>query len=202
MALTEKQERFCLEYIIDLNATQAAIRAGYSEDSAGQQGHMLLKNPEIQGRIRDHMDARAARTRITADRVLLELGRIGFADIRRAVQWQANVTGIVTDDETGEDRMATTNQVSLIDSDKIDDDTAYGIAEISQLSTGGLKVKMHDKLGALDRIGKHLGMFIDRQAAVNPDGSAAQPGTLLMFAGVVPAADPETTKETDDGQEA
>lgn len=68
--LNEKQELFAQEYIIDLNCTQAAIRAGYSEDSAGNQGHRLIKNDEISARIGELLDARAKRTMVTQDFVI------------------------------------------------------------------------------------------------------------------------------------
>jgi phage terminase small subunit len=68
--LTPKQKRFCEEYLIDLNATQAAIRAGYSEDSAASIGHENLRKPEIEKTIQELQIARSKRTEITADYVL------------------------------------------------------------------------------------------------------------------------------------
>jgi phage terminase small subunit len=68
--LTPKQERFCNEYLKDLNLTQAAIRAGYSADSAHSIGHENLTKPEVQERVQALMAERAARTRIDADYVL------------------------------------------------------------------------------------------------------------------------------------
>lgn len=76
--ITKKNEVFCEEYLIDLNATQAAIRAGYSPNAAGSIGSELLKKPEIRARIDQAMAERSKRTGINADRVLRELGRIAF----------------------------------------------------------------------------------------------------------------------------
>jgi len=157
MALNDKQRRFVGEYLIDLNATQAAIRAGYSEKTAGQQAFDLLKKPEIQESISTAMKAREERTEITQDRVLRELAKIGFADIRKAVKWGADLP--VVNSETGEVLIA--NGVVLVSSEQIDDDTAAAVSEISQTAQG-VKIKMHDKKGALVDIGKHLGMFVDR----------------------------------------
>lgn len=81
--LTAKQERFCTEYIIDLNATQAAIRAGYSSKTAYSVGQRLLKNVEMQKKIQELQQERAERTEITQDRVLKELAGIGFAPITK-----------------------------------------------------------------------------------------------------------------------
>jgi phage terminase small subunit len=70
--LTPKQERFCEEYLVDLNLTQAALRAGFGkgEAAAGVMGHRLLKNPKIQQRINELKEAQSKRTGITADYVL------------------------------------------------------------------------------------------------------------------------------------
>jgi phage terminase small subunit len=159
--LTPKQARFVEEYLIDLNATQAATRAGYSPRSAEVEGCRLLKNAKVAVMVQTAIAERSARTEITADRVLKELAKLGFADLRKAVIWRANVTGMVEGDD-GAQRLAVTNEVQLIDSDKLDDDTAAAISEVGQDSRGGLKIKMHDKRGALESIGRHLGMFTDK----------------------------------------
>ena len=70
--LNDKQAMFCLEYIVGFNATQAAIRAGYSKKTAGAQGHDLLKKPEIQKEIVANVAERAERTKVDADWVLLK----------------------------------------------------------------------------------------------------------------------------------
>ena len=77
--LTEKQKRFCEEYLVDLNATQAAIRARYSKKSAYSIGQENLQKKEIRRYISESMKARSLRTQVTADRVLQELAKIAFA---------------------------------------------------------------------------------------------------------------------------
>lgn len=177
MALNLKQQRFVDEYLIDLNATQAAIRAGYSANGAEVQGHRLLSYANVAAAVEKALQKRAERTGITADRVLAELARIGFADIRKVVNWfsQTNVAAIDDDDmeamvEDGSVRFAVANQVELVSSAEIDDDTAAAIAEIGQSATGALKVKFHDKRAALVDIGRHLGMFKDRVEHTGKDG--------------------------------
>jgi phage terminase small subunit len=171
--LTPKQRAFVREYLIDLNATQAAIRAGYSENTAYSIGQENLKKPEIEKAISQAMELRAKRTDITADRVLKELAKIGFADIRRAVKWQSSLIHEEDNPEGGDIaiiKTIVTNQVQLVSSEEIDDDTAAAVSEISQNSTGGLKIKLHDKRAALVDIGKHLGMFTDKvQLSGDPD---------------------------------
>lgn len=76
MALTPKQEMFCREYLVDLNGTQAAIRAGYSEKTANEQAARLLANVNIQEYVQSLMDARVQRVEITADYVLKSIHEI------------------------------------------------------------------------------------------------------------------------------
>lgn len=83
-ALSPKEARFVEEYLKDLNATQAAIRAGYSEKTAKSIGHELLTRPHVKTAIDAAKRERSARTGISQDRVLRELARIAFLDIRRA----------------------------------------------------------------------------------------------------------------------
>jgi phage terminase small subunit len=180
--LTPKQRAFVREYLIDLNATQAAIRAGYSEDTARAIGSENLTKPNIAAAIEAAMKLRAERTDITADRVLKELAKIGFSDIRKAVRWQsALVTG--EDNPDGGDiavvKTIVTNNVQMVASDEIDDETAAAIAEVSQNQGGGLKIKLHDKRAALVDIGKHLGMFRDKVEVTGKDGAPLieQPST-------------------------
>lgn len=157
--LNEKQARFAQEYLIDLNATQAAIRAGYSAKTAGQQGFDLLKNPEIEAAVAKGIAERSKRVEISADRVLQELAKIAFVDIRKAVRWGRSPV-----DEAS--KKASPNglgmyPVELVPSDEIDDDTAAAVSEVSLTETG-IKIKLHDKRGALVDLGKHLGLFVDK----------------------------------------
>jgi phage terminase small subunit len=83
--LTPKQDAFCREYLVDLNATQAAIRAGYSARTAHVQGPRLLANVRVAGRVAALQDARAERTNVEADRVLTEIALLSHSDIRHYV---------------------------------------------------------------------------------------------------------------------
>ena len=78
--LTNKQSRFVEEYLVDLNATQAAIRAGYSEKGANVTASKLLTIPNIQADLQERMDAQSKRTEITGDRVLKALADIAYTD--------------------------------------------------------------------------------------------------------------------------
>ncbi|AUR11200.1 Terminase small subunit [Phaeobacter inhibens] len=151
--LTPKQRRFVEEYLVDLNATQAAIRSGYSAKTAHSVGHENLRKPEISKALKDAQSKRSDRTEITQDRVLQELARIGFADIRKAVAWGSAPNGAIGDE--GNPAMC---PVEIKPSTEVDDETAAAISEVS-LTAQGVKLKMHDKLSALEKIARHLGML-------------------------------------------
>ena len=140
--LTKQQKRFVDEYLIDLNATQAAIRAGYSAKTAEQIGYQLLKKTSVSEAVSKEMAERSRRTGINQDRVLLELARIGFSKITDVI-----------DPETAKIRKdATEDDLACIQSIKIKPNE-YGTER---------EVKMYDKKSALVDIGRHLGMFKDK----------------------------------------
>lgn len=195
--LTAKQRSFVREYLIDLNATQAAMRAGYSERCAHVEGARLLKNAKVEAAISAAMDLRSKRTDITADRVLKELAKIGFSDIRKVVKWQSS---LITEEDNpdGGDvaviKNIVTNQVQLISSDDIDDETAAAISEISQTATGGLKIKLHDKKAALVDLGRHLGLFTDKVELTGRDGGPVEVRSLADFYGSIAKDDESAPK--------
>lgn len=146
--MTKKQKRFVEEYLIDLNATQAAIRAGYSPDTAGAIGAENLKKPEIKSRIDKAMAERSKRTGINQDRVLQELARIGFARITDAID--PNTAKIRKD--------ASEDDLACIQSIKIKPNE-FGTER---------EVKMYDKRAALVDLGKHLGLFSSEKDTEKP----------------------------------
>ncbi len=160
--LTPRQARFVDEYLIDLNATQAATRAGYSARTANEQGARLLANVSVAEAIAVAQAARAARTHITQDQVLKEYARLALSDMRHLMAWDAA-------------------GVSLKTSADLTDDEAACVAEVSQTTTkegGTLKLKVHDKKGALDSVARHLGMFIERTEHSGPGGGPIQHASL------------------------
>lgn len=179
--LDNKERRFVSEYLVDLDPKRAALAAGYSESMATSKAYQWVSNskskPHVFDAIQNAMAAREKRTDITADRVLKELAKIGFADIRKAIKWQGT---LVTEEDQpdGGDTLViknvVTNNVTLISSDDIDDETAAAISEISQNTSGGIKLKLHDKRAALVDIGKHLGMFTDKVEHSGKDGGPIQ----------------------------
>ena len=142
MALTQKQKLFIDEYLIDLNATQAAIRAGYSPNNADKIGSELLGKTRVSEAISKAMAERSRRTGINQDRVLQELARIGFAKI----------TDVVDPDTAKIKVDASEDDLACIQSLKIKPNE-FGTER---------EVKLYDKKSALVDIGKHLGMFKER----------------------------------------
>lgn len=145
--LSAKQERFCEEYLIDLNATQAAIRSGYSVNSAGSIGSENLEKPEIRARIDAALAERSKRTGINADRVLRELGRIAFVNAIDVINMQdATVKGDAERDDTAAIASVKVKVIPGEDGDGVE-----------------REIRLADKLKALELCGKHLGMFKDTQ---------------------------------------
>lgn len=155
-----RHERFAQELAKGKSATQAYIEAGYEPNR--HNAARLNTNEHIADRVQEILTAGAQRAEITVAKVLREYARIGFSDIRNAVNWHALTSEMAEEDEDGVPKVQTVNEVALVASDEMDFDTARAIAEISQTDKGGLKIKFHDKKGALDSIARHLGMFVDR----------------------------------------
>jgi phage terminase small subunit len=156
-----KKERFVQEYLIDLNGTQAAIRAGYSTKTANRIASELLSKPDVIDAIANAKAIRAERTEITADQIVKELARIAFADPRDVMSWGPD--GVV-----------------LKDSNALTDDQARQVSEVSETTTGAggtLKVKKHDKVKALELLGRHLGMFTDK---LEHAGAGGGPLTVVV----------------------
>lgn len=156
--LTQRQARFVDEYLVDLNATQAAIRAGYSQKTAASIGEENLRKPEIQAAIQAAMKSRQERTELTQDMVVKELARIAFGDPRKVMSWGPG-------------------GVKLRDSETLPGEDATIVAEVSESVTaagGTLKLKTHDKVGALKMLGEHLGMFKQRVELTGKDGGPIQ----------------------------
>jgi phage terminase small subunit len=167
--LNAKQLAFCQEYLIDLNATQAAIRAGYSAKTARQVAAENLTKPDIQTEVSRLIDERAARNKIDADTVLGELLRIARADIGQAFNPDGSLKPLA--DMPEEIRRA----ISGVD---VFEEFA-GRGEDREQIGFTKKIRFWDKVKALEMLGRHLRMFSDRVELTGKDGGpleVAQPG--------------------------
>lgn len=144
--MSNKQEMFCKEYLIDLNATQASIRAGYSVTTASEIGCVNLTKPAIKEYIDKAMAERSKRVGVNADRVLRELSRIAFVKANNVINMNdATLMNNATDDD-----------LAVIQSVKVKKTSGENVDSIER------EIKLADKLKALELLGKHLGMYVDR----------------------------------------
>lgn len=159
--LTVKQKMFCDEYLIDLNATRAykaVYKSVKSDDVAAQAGSRLLRNVKVESYIQEKIKAREKRTEITQDKVLQELAKIGFANLKDYLEYKTAKT-VVEYDENGEPVIDYSQIINVIDSNQVD---TSAVQEVSVSKDGTFKFKLYDKQKALELIGKHLGMFVDK----------------------------------------
>lgn len=144
--LTEKQKRFVEEYLIDLNATQAAIRAGYSPNTAKDIGCENLAKPNIRACIDKEIAERSKRTGINQDRVIRELARLAFVNANDVIDMEeAKLKDGATEDDTAAIASVKVNTIPTKEGEGIE-----------------REIKLTDKLKALELLGKHLGMFKDK----------------------------------------
>lgn len=146
MKLTPRQERFVQEYLVDLNATAAAKRAGYSDKTASEQAARLLANVKIQTAVQEAKSARQERTEITQDMVIRECAKLAFFDIRKMF-----------------DKNGKPLDISALDSDTAAALVGLDVQDVAD-SDGDCvgyvkKYKMADKLKALELLGRHVGAF-------------------------------------------
>ena len=168
--LTPRQRRFCEEYLVDLNASAAARRAGYSVTTAYSIGQENLKKPEIATEIQRRMEARSKRTEITADQVVTELGKIAFANMLNYITIQDDGTAVVDFSMVDRDQGAVMREVTI-------ETYTEGRGEEAQ-PVKRIKFALCDKKGALELLGRHFGLFTDKlEAKVEMQGE--DPASIL-----------------------
>lgn len=141
--LTHQQRLFIAEYMKDLNATRAAIRAGYSKKTAHSSGPRLLDNVGVKTEIDRQLEERVEKAGLEAEDVMEELMRLAFSDLREHVGWGPK-------------------HVTLKESAGLTDEAAAAVAEVSKTVGeygSSYKIKLHDKLGALRDLAKIAGMY-------------------------------------------
>lgn len=143
--LTEKQQRFVEEYLIDLNATQAAIRSGYKPSSARQVGTENMSKPSIRACIDQAIAERSKRTGINQDRVIRELARLAFVNASDVIDMdEASIKCNASEDDTAAIASVKVKTIPTKEGDGVE-----------------REIRLNDKLKALELLGKHLGMFKD-----------------------------------------
>ena len=153
----DKYERFCQEYIIDNNKTQAAIRAKYSEKTAGSKGEQLLKIVDIKNRVAVLQAALSKKSGVSAEMVVEELKKVGFSNIKEFLDEGNSIKDLTELPD---------NVTAAVES--VQTDTRHDSGD-SDGYTEKTKIKCHSKLGALNDLGKHLGIFNeDNKQRVQP----------------------------------
>lgn len=158
--LSPKQRLFVAEYMVDLNATQAALRSGYSEKTAFRIGAENMQKHAIVAEIQAAMEAREKRTLVTADAVVTELAKIGFANMQDYIKEGFSVADIQA---LSRDHAAAIQEVTI-------NETVSGENDIL---TRNIKFKLADKRAALVDLGKHLGIFEANNKQKNPGDAIA-----------------------------
>lgn len=162
--LDAKEKRFVEEYLIDLDPKRAAIEAGYSQSTAASKAYQWVSNgkvkPHVYEAIQAALKARAERTEITQDRVLQELAKVGFSDLRNVF---TGMGGIIEPKDWDDETAGAISSVEVVrrQSGEYDEDG-------NPIPEHVHKIKVWDKVSALEKMGKHLGMFVDRVEDVTP----------------------------------
>lgn len=141
MNLSIKQKQFCLEYLIDFNATAAAVRAGYSSNSAAEIGHENLRKPQIQSHLSKLREATGITSSVTLERTLEEISYIAFA----------RISDVLSFSDAG---------VVLKNSESLDDFAVAAIAHVKSTPASTL-LGLHNKMAALTLLAKYFGIDSD-----------------------------------------
>ena len=141
--MNHRMQIFVNEYLVTMNATEAARRAGYAPRHAGLRGYALLRRPDVQVAIRDAMDARAKRTGVTSDRVVEELAAIAFSDMRKILDFGPDRVRLLPASAMSAADRAAIKSISV---------------RIGRRGCGHVRVRLHDKFAALMMLERHLGM--------------------------------------------
>ena len=170
---TAKQQKFVDEYLIDNNASRAALAAGYSKKTAYRTGSENLQKPQIKAEIDNALAKQSERTQISADRVLKELARVGFANMQDFIARDGRTTDI--------------HSLNKHDS--------AAIKDYEEGIDGGTKIRLHDKMKALDSLAKHFKLF-------DADGANLEAPSLKIFIqGADGVIQPVGANEIEEGEE-
>lgn len=164
--LTPKQKRFVEEYLIDLNAKQAAIRTGYSPKTAEVQASRLLRNAHVSAAVAAGQKRLADKAEVTAERVIAELAKIGFANMQDYMRVGHDGDPVLDFSKLSREQAAALVECTVEDFKDGRGEDARDVRRV--------RFKLGDKLGALEKLGKHLGLFRERVELTGKDGAAIE----------------------------
>lgn len=162
-SLTAKQRRFVEEYLIDTNATQAAIRAGYSTKTACEQGSRLLANVKVSAVVDEGLAKLLKKTEVTAERIAEELALLGFSNIQDCFDEKDNLIPIAKLPRAKAAALSSVEVVRRVVPGTGGDGEEPEVEYVH-------KIKLWDKRAALVDLGKHYGMFKERIEHTGPNG--------------------------------
>jgi phage terminase small subunit len=169
--LTIRQEKFVLEYMLDGNGTQAAIRAGYAPQSAFVHAHRMLNNAKIWDKICVNREKFMAKRELSVERVLAEIVDIAFADLAEAFDEEGRLLPI------REMPARVRRAISGIDVEEL-----YEYQRGEKIPIGVLKkIRMNSKLGALEMLAKRFGLVKEPEVSVNVDARSVNINTDPQF---------------------
>lgn len=160
--LTDKQEKFCYEYMKDLCATEAAKRAGYSERNAGRIGYSLLERDRVKKKIYELKKEMRDVTKVSVKKTVEELGKIGYANIKDVLEIRDG-------------------KLYVKDFEKLPREFTAAIKSVKETKYG-IRIHLYDKTKALELIGKHLAMFTEKHEITGKDGEPIEFTTLAKKA--------------------
>jgi phage terminase small subunit len=155
-----KQELFAQEIAKGATLILAYERAGYKPDI--KNAKRLRDRGDVTARVDELLQLAGERSGVTIDNLIDELRMIAFSDLRKAVKWGSVMVPGVMNDEGENDGPMMVHDVYLTASTDLDGDTARAIGEVRK-TKDGLSIKMHDKLGAIEKLGRYLGAWKDKQ---------------------------------------
>lgn len=172
--MTPKQEQFVREYLIDANATQAAIRCGYSEKTAYSQGQRLLKNVEVAAAIDAAMQKRAFKTEITAERVLKEIACMAFYDPAELIEIERSPEAdeALENAQLSDDGKVITGIRCAQDIKHLPESIRRAIVGWSYDRNQNFTIKLADKGKAIDQLARHLSLYNDKLEVSGVDALA------------------------------
>lgn len=187
--LNQKQAAFAREYVVDCSAKHAAIRAGYAEKSASQRGYQLLQIPNVKMEIDRLTQEKAMHSGIKAEDNVDALVKIVRASICDVMAW--GMKPVLDEDglekKAPDGRTVMVPYVKVFDSHTLPTHTRDAIASVNVSDKGTITVKMHDKLAAIEKLMRHLGMF-------EPEKARPVDGLALLIASAQGTALPIATR--------
>lgn len=153
-AMVERRERFAREYVIDQNATRAALAAGYAESGACVEGSRLLRNPNVRKLIDTLQTKRASKLELKAEHVIEELRRLAYSNLHDYIRIDGNGQADIDLSKLTRDQAAAISEITV--------DTTGGTGDGERRKVLRTKIKLVDKTKNLELLARHLGMLNER----------------------------------------